>query len=246
MIIALVGKGGVGKSTISSQLTRALSEKEIVLAVDADPNSNLCDKLGIEVTGTIGGLRNEIVAHPDMIPAGVSKQDYITMHVRQIMTETDRIDLLVMGRPEGEGCYCFTNDVLKHCFLELIPNYKYVVIDNEAGMEHLSRRVLPKANVMIFVSDPTKIGVRTASRLATLADEVHIESDRRILVINNVFGEVSQSLMDEALSGGFDDVFVMPHDDFISESAMEGEELNVPPDTPFGKAMAKLVELISS
>ena len=245
MIIALVGKGGVGKSTISSQLVRALSRKEVVLAVDADPNSNLCDKLGIEVTGTIGGLRNEIVAHPDMIPAGVSKQDYITMHVRQIMTETDKVDLLVMGRPEGEGCYCFTNDVLKHCFMELIPNYKYTVIDNEAGMEHLSRRVLPKANVMIFVSDPTKIGVRTASRLAKLADEVYIESDRRILVINNVFGQVSQSLMDEALAGGFDDVFVMPHDDFISESAMEGEELDVPPDTPFGLAMAKLVSLIA-
>ena len=245
MIIALVGKGGVGKSTISSQLARALSKKEIVLAVDADPNSNLCDKLGIEVTGTIGGLRNEIVAHPDMIPAGMSKQDYITLHVRQIMTETDRMDLLVMGRPEGEGCYCFTNDVLKQCFNELIPRYKYTVIDNEAGMEHLSRRVLPKANVMIFVSDPTKIGVRTASRLSTLADEVHIESDRRILVINNVFGQISDSLMEEAKAAGFDDVFVMPHDDFISESAMEGEELDVPADTPFGRAMSQLVDLIS-
>ena len=246
MIIALVGKGGVGKSTISSQLARALSKKEIVLAVDADPNSNLCDKLGIEVTGTIGGLRNEVVAHPDMIPAGMSKQDYIALHVRQIMTETDRMDLLVMGRPEGEGCYCFTSDVLKQCFNDLIPKYKYTVIDNEAGMEHLSRRVLPKANVMIFVSDPTKIGVRTASRLSTLADEVHIESDRRILVINNVFGQISDSLMEEAKAAGFDDVFVMPHDDFISESAMEGEELDVPPDTPFGKAMSQLVDLISN
>ena len=245
MIIALVGKGGVGKSTISSQLARALSRKEIVLAVDADPNSNLCDKLGIEVTGTIGGLRNEIVAHPDMIPAGMSKQDYIALHVRQIMTETDRIDLLVMGRPEGEGCYCFTNDVLKQCFNDLIPKYKYTVIDNEAGMEHLSRRVLPKANIMIVVSDPTKIGVRTATRLSTLADEVHIESDRRILVINNVFGQISDSLTEEAKAAGFDDVFVMPHDDFISESAMEGEELDVPPDTPFGKAMSQLVDLIS-
>ena len=246
MIIALVGKGGVGKSTISSQLARALSKKEIVLAVDADPNSNLCDKLGIEVTGTIGGLRNEIVAHPDMIPAGMSKQDYITLHVRQIMTETDRMDLLVMGRPEGEGCYCFTNDVLKHCFNDLIPNYKYTVIDNEAGMEHLSRRVLPRADVMIFVSDPTRIGVRTASRLSTLADEVNIESDRRILVINNVFGQISDTLMEEAKAAGFDDVFVMPHDDFISEAAMDGEELDVPADTPFGKAMSQLVDLISN
>ena len=245
MIIALVGKGGVGKSTISSQLARTLSKKEIVLAVDADPNSNLCDKLGIEVTGTIGGLRNEVVAHPDMIPAGMSKQDYIALHVRQIMTETDRMDLLVMGRPEGEGCYCFTNDVLKHCFNDLIPNYKYTVIDNEAGMEHLSRRVLPRADVMIFVSDPTRIGVRTASRLSTLADEVNIESDRRILVINNVFGQISDSLMEEAKAAGFDDVFVMPHDDFISEAAMDGEELDVPADTPFGKAMSQLVDLIS-
>ena len=241
MIIAFAGKGGVGKSTISSQLIRALSKKDIVLAVDADPNSNLCDKLGIEITGTIGGLRNEIVAHPDMIPAGVSKQDYITMHVRQIMTETDRIDLLVMGRPEGEGCYCFTNDVLKHCFMDLIPNYKYTVIDNEAGMEHLSRRVLPKADVIIFVSDPTRTGVRTASRLSKLADEVNIEADRRILVINNVFGQISKSLMDEAEAGGFDDVFVMPHDDFINEAAMEGEELDVPEDSKFGSALAELV-----
>ena len=245
MIIALAGKGGVGKSTISSQLIRALSRKEVVLAVDADPNSNLCDKLGIEITGTIGGLRNEIVAHPDMIPAGVSKQDYITMHIRQIMTETDRVDLLVMGRPEGEGCYCFTNDVLKHCFLDLIPKYKFTVIDNEAGMEHLSRRVLPRADVIIFVSDPTRTGVKTASRLMKLAEEVNIQTDRKVLIINNVFGEISESLMDEAKAGGFDDVFVMPHDDFISRSAMEGEELDVPQDSPFGLAMAKLVSLIA-
>lgn len=242
MIIALVGKGGVGKSTISSQLIRALSKRKVTLAVDADPNSNLCDKLGIEVRGTIGGLRNEVVENPDMIPPGVSRQDYIAMHVRQIMSETDTIDLLVMGRPEGEGCYCFTNDILKHCFQELIPNYEYTVIDNEAGMEHLSRRVLPKSNVMIFVSDPTKIGVRTAIRLSNLADEVRIESDRRLLVINNVSGEVSGSLMEEAESGGFDTVFVMPHDDFISTSAMDGEVLDVPSDTPFGKAMNLLVE----
>lgn len=245
MIIALVGKGGVGKSTISSQLIRALSKKEITLAVDADPNSNLCDKLGIEVTGTIGGLRNDIVANPDMIPSGVSKQEYITTHIRQIMTETDRVDLLVMGRPEGEGCYCFTNDVLKHCFMDLIPYYKYTVIDNEAGMEHLSRRVLPRADVLIFVSDPTKIGVRTAARLSKLADEVHIESDRRILVINNVFGTPSDAFLEEARSYGFDDVVIMPHDDFISEAAMEGEKLEVPPETPFGKAMVSLADLIT-
>lgn len=244
MIIALAGKGGVGKSTVSSQLIRALSKKEVVLAVDADPNSNLADKLGIEVVGTIGGLRNKIVENPDLVPAGISKQDYIAMHVRQIMSEDDRIDMLVMGRPEGEGCYCFTNDVLKNCFNELIPNYRFVVIDNEAGMEHMSRRVLPKADVLIFVSDPTKTGVRTAARLASLADEVRIEAGRKILVINSVSGEVPESLLREASDLGLDDVFVMPHDDFISRSAMEGEELDVPEDTPFGRAVAQLVEHI--
>ena len=246
MIIALVGKGGVGKSTISSQLVRALSKRDVVLAVDADPNSNLCDKLGIEVTGTIGGLRNEIVANPDMVPPGMSKQDYISLHIRQVMTETDRIDMLVMGRPEGEGCYCFTNDVLKHCFRDLLPKYKYVVIDNEAGMEHLSRKVLPRADVMIFVSDPTKVGVRTAGRLAKLADEVHIESDKRILAINNVFGEISDTLKAEAESLGFDSVFVLPHDDFISRATMDGDVIDVPSDTPFGKAMEDLITDLGS
>ena len=244
MIIALVGKGGVGKSTISSQLVRALSKRDVTLAVDADPNSNLCDKLGLTVTGTIGGLRNEIVANPEIVPAGVSKQDYISTHIRQIMTETDKIDLLVMGRPEGEGCYCFTNDVLKNCFNDLIPRYKYAVIDNEAGMEHLSRRVLPKTDVMIFVSDPTKVGVRTAKRLSDLADEVHIESGKRILVINNVMGKISQQLEDEARSCGFDDVMIMPHDEVISEAAMNGDVVDVPSDTPFGKAMVSLIEII--
>jgi CO dehydrogenase maturation factor len=161
------------------------------------------------------------------------------------MSEEGSIDMLVMGRPEGEGCYCFTNDVLKNCFNELLPNYKFTVIDDEAGMEHMSRRVLPKADILIFVSDPTKTGVRTAARLASLADEVKIEAGRKILVINNVFGEVSKSLLDEVLQLNFDSVFVMPHDDFISKSAMEGEELDVPADTSFGKAMAEFIKQIT-
>lgn len=243
-IIALAGKGGVGKSTISSQLIRALSKSGIVLAVDADPNSNLGDKLGIKTAGTIGSLRNEVVANPDMVPAGVSKQDYITNHVRQVMAEADNVDLLVMGRPEGEGCYCFTNGVLKGCFADMIPNYKYVVVDNEAGMEHMSRKILPRADVLILVSDPTKTGIHTARRLSKLADEVGMRVSRRILVINNATGPV-QPLTREAWQMGFDEVLVMPHDEFISQAAMEGEYLKVPSDTPFGESMAELLALIS-
>ena len=115
MIIAFAGKGGVGKSTISTQLIRNLAKKALVLAVDADPNSNLGEKLGIETFGTIGGIRNSLVADPEQVPSSVSKQDFILTKVQQTMAEGDNIDLLVMGRPEGEGCYCFVNDVLRNC-----------------------------------------------------------------------------------------------------------------------------------
>lgn len=244
MIIAMAGKGGVGKSTVAAQIIRELSEKDAVLAVDADPNSNLCDKLGMEAEGTIGGLRNEIVAHPDTVPAGISKQDYISMNVRQIMTESDRVDLLVMGRPEGEGCYCFTNDVLKNCFSELIPKYRYAVIDNEAGMEHFSRRTLPKADVIVFVSDPTKTGVKTAVRLSKLADEVRIEAGKKILVINNAPGALPDSLFAEAEDAGFSEVFVIPHDDCVSDAMMNGDVLDIPPDSAFAKSVSELVSLL--
>jgi CO dehydrogenase maturation factor len=103
LIIALAGKGGVGKSTISSQLIRLLSRDGVVLAVDADPNSNLCDKLGMEPLGSVGELRNDIVDDPDMVPAGISKQEYVANHVRQIISEEGNVELLVMGRPQGQG-----------------------------------------------------------------------------------------------------------------------------------------------
>lgn len=244
MIIALAGKGGVGKSTISSQLIRLLSRDGVVLAVDADPNSNLCDKLGMEPLGSVGELRNDIVDDPDMVPAGISKQEYVANHVRQIISEEGNVDLLVMGRPQGQGCYCFVNGVMRECLSNLIPAYGNVVIDNEAGMEHLSRKTLPKADVIVFVSDPTRTGIKTASRLSGIVDEVSIEAERRVLVINNAVGP-AEGLIRYAEELGFEEVFVMPHDEFISRSAMESECLDVPADTVFGKALADLVRSLT-
>lgn len=244
MIIALAGKGGVGKSTISSQLIRMLSRDGVVLAVDADPNSNLCDKLGMEPLGSVGELRNDIVDNPDLVPAGISKYEYVASHIRQIISEEGNIDLLVMGRPQGQGCYCFLNGVMRECFSTLVPSYGNVVIDNEAGMEHLSRKTLPKADVLILVSDPTLTGLKTAKRLSQIVDEVDIEADRRILVINNLSGAPG-SLLKRAAELGFEEVFVMPHDDYISRSAIEAECLDIPSDTDFGKALAALAESIT-
>ena len=244
MIIAFAGKGGVGKSTISSQLIRNLARKSLVLAVDADPNSNLGEKLGIESFGTIGGIRNGLVADPDQVPSSVSKQDYILTKVQQTVGEGDNVDLLVMGRPEGEGCYCFVNDILRNCFGDMIPKYRYTVIDNEAGMEHLSRKVLPRADVLVLVSDPTFTGVRTAARLSQLADEVGVRVGRRILVINNIPVDDYSSLIEEATRLGLDEVVPIKRDDNVIACAMRGEVVDVPDDSAFAKSVGHLAELI--
>ena len=241
--IAIAGKGGVGKSTLSTFIIQSLSEKDVVLAIDADPNSNLPDKLGIEVEGTIGGLRNDIVEDPDQIPAGVSKHEYLASNVRMLLAETDKIDLLVMGRPEGAGCYCFTNNILKECLSDLVPKYKYTVIDNEAGMEHISRKVLPSVDILILVSDPTMMGVKTASRLSELAKEVGIEAGKTILVINNAFFDAT-NLVKDAEEKGFDNVFVIPHDPEISKAASESTRLDISKDSEFAKAAGKVISAL--
>ena len=243
-IIALAGKGGVGKSTIASQIVRRLAKDGCVLAVDADPNSNLCDKLGIEVNETIGKLRDEIISDPAKVPDGLSKQEYVNDQIQRAISETESIDLLVMGRPEGEGCYCFINSALKDSFDKLLPNYDHTVVDNEAGMEHMSRKVLPQADVFLFVSDPTVTGVKTASRLSKLAEDVGIEMGRKILIINNVRSEISDKLFQAAKEAGFTETVSFPNEIYISESAMESEELDVPEDTEFGRALTELLKLI--
>jgi CO dehydrogenase maturation factor len=242
-VIALAGKGGVGKSTIAAQLIRMLSGDGIVLAIDADPNSNLPEKLGMGTEGTIGALRNDLVGDPDMIPKGMSKHEFVYQSVRRLICESDKVDLLVMGRPEGPGCYCFTNNVLKECFSDLIPKYDFTVIDNEAGMEHLSRKVIPSADVLVLVSDPTVIGIRTASRLMSLTEEVGMDVKRTVLVINNVT-ETSDTLMNEARTAGFTETVIIPHDEIISRTAMETAELNIPENSEFGKAVMSLISIL--
>jgi len=244
MIIALAGKGGVGKSSISSQLILQLSKKGLVLAVDADPNTNLPDKLGAPVEITIGEIRNRIVKDPDSIPGSISKHEYVAMEVRKAMHEHDNIDLLVMGRPEGEGCYCFMNNVLRECFSGMINNYKFTIVDNEAGMEHLSRKILPRTDVLLLVSDPTKIGIRTASRLSSVASEVGMDIGRKILVINNLPGDLPKELSDEAKANGFDDVVAIKHDPKVYEAGLEGSALRLPDDSELSRGVNAIIKLI--
>jgi len=245
MIIALAGKGGVGKSSISSQLILQLSKKGLVLAVDADPNTNLPDKLGLKAEGTIGEIRNRVVKDPDIIPKGISKHEYIATEIRKAMHEHDNIDLLVMGRPEGEGCYCFMNNVLRECFAGMIKNYKFTVVDNEAGMEHLSRKILPRADVLLLVSDPTRIGIRTASRLSAVASEVGMEIGRTVLIVNNLPGELPKELEEEAKAGGFGTVVAIRHDPYVYSAGLEGSALRLPEDSELSKGVASVIKKIT-
>lgn len=245
MIIALAGKGGVGKSSISSQMILQLSKRGLVLAVDADPNTNLPDKLGLAVESTIGEVRNKVVKDPDSVPRGLSKHEYVAMEVRRAMHEHDNIDLLVMGRPEGEGCYCFMNNVLRECFDGMIKNYKFTVVDNEAGMEHLSRKILPRADILLLVSDPTRIGIRTAARLSSVASEVGMEIGRKVLIINNLPGDLPDELANEAKANGFDDIVAIKHDPHVYSAGLDGSALRLPDDSELSKGVSSIIDMIT-
>lgn len=224
-IVAVAGKGGVGKTSVSALIVQELARRDqgTVLAVDADPNSNLGEKLGIVPSASIGGIRNRMVESPESVPANMSKHEYVALQMMQSISEDPRgIDLMVMGRPQGQGCYCFINNVFKDTMERLVPRYGYVVVDNEAGMEHLARKTIPRADLLLLVSDPTTVGVRTALRLLEMVQEVGMEVGRTVLIINNVRGELPDALLPE-MEGL--EVQLFPHDVQVEACNMHGVAL---------------------
>ena len=185
-IIALAGKGGTGKTTVAALIVRIIKEKKLgsILAVDADPNSNLSEALGIELKETIGEILDDIASHPEKVPAGMSKDRFIEYRIQTAIQEGDGFDLLTMGRPEGPGCYCYVNNVLRNIMAKLIKDYGYIVIDNEAGLEHLSRRTTRSADALVVVSDATPVGLRAAKRIRDLVKELEIKTKKELLIIN--------------------------------------------------------------
>lgn len=176
-VIAVAGKGGVGKTTICGLLIQYLGEmgKGPILAVDADANSNLNEVLGVEVDTTLGDIREEIaqseMAANNPIPSGMTKADYAEFKFNSAVIEDDDFDLLVMGRTQGKGCYCFVNGLLQSQLQKFQNNYPYFVVDNEAGMEHISRGVLPSMETAILVSDCSRRGVQAVGRIARLIED---------------------------------------------------------------------------
>jgi CO dehydrogenase maturation factor len=189
--LAITGKGGVGKTTLAAMAVRWLSEqgRRPVLAVDADPNTNLDALLGVKVSSAVGSIREEVKQIAQSLSAstgGMGKQELLELKIQQSLIETERFDLLAMGRPEGPGCYCYANNVLGAAVRRLASKYRAVVIDNEAGLENLSRRIVQRVDVLLFMADASARGVTTARRLFDLAAEMRIEAGTMGVVVNRV------------------------------------------------------------
>ena len=246
-IMGITGKGGVGKTTFSALLIKAIIEKKlgVILAVDADPNHNLNQKLGLVVENTIGDLREDIVKSVDNLPPSMSKHDYVEYQVRMALTESTNFDLLVMGRQEGPGCYCYINNILRSYVDALADNYDFIIIDNEAGMEHLSRRTTKAMDALFVVSDPSKIGVETAARIKDLAKDMELKIGKHVLVLNRVVGDLPDSLKEDISKGGFDLVFILPNDDTIGRFNMEGKDmLSLPSDSVVANEVVNITDQI--
>ena len=202
-IIAVAGKGGTGKTTLAALIVRVLKEEKAgsVLAIDADPNANLGELLGVGSDATIVEIIDDISKNPGQISAGVARQEYIDLKVQEAVSEEEGFDLLNMGRPEGPGCYCSANNMLRELIKKLMKSYDYIVIDNEAGMEHLSRRLVREIDTLFIISDSTVIGTRSAARISRLADELEIEIKNKFLILNKSKG-AEESLSSEIDKSG--------------------------------------------
>lgn len=236
--IALAGKGGVGKTTIAGMIIKYLVKEKggPVLAIDADPSSNLNMVLGLDLEWTIGDIREDMLsqvkssllaggAAMGAMPGGVSKRDYLDLKVRSSMSEGDQVDLIAMGRSEGPGCYCAVNHNLREVVDGLSKNYRYVVIDNEAGMEHLSRRTTRDVQHLIIVSDPTQRGLVAASRIAAMRTELDIAIENAYLIINRLMGDIPAPLETEIGKMGIPLLGVIPADQELSSFEFSGKPL---------------------
>ena len=224
--IAMAGKGGVGKTTVTGLLVRYLKERGLtpVLAVDADSNANLNEVMGLEEPPTLGDAREEMKSFGAQAPGAMTKDMLIEMRVNQALVEETGYDMLVMGRPEGPGCYCAANTVLSASLDKLLDNYPFIVIDNEAGLEHLSRVVAKRIDILIIVSDPSRRSVETAIRVRDLVKSLPIELGEYHLIVNQVpKGELPRATRAKIEEAGMNLLAVIPSDEELSRLDAEGE-----------------------
>jgi CO dehydrogenase maturation factor len=249
-VIAFAGKGGTGKTSTAALVVKYLirNRRGPVLAVDADSNSCLNEALGISVHATIGTLREESLAavrSGGERPGGMSMDQLFDYQVQQSVIEAKGFDLMVMGRPEGPGCYCAANNIIRKYTDKLSETYPYVVIDNEAGMEHLSRRTTHKVDLLIIVSDPTVKGVLTAKRIHDLVDELQLDVEKRVLFINRVVGYEGEELKKRAEDYGVAVAGLVPQDEMVFRYDLEGRPvLELPEDAKSVAAVFTILDTL--
>ena len=250
-VIALAGKGGTGKTTIAGLTVRYIIEKKKrpVLAVDADSNNCLNEVLGVDVHATIGNLREEslqTIRSGAERPGGMSTEQIFDYQVQQSIIESNGFDLMVMGRPEGPGCYCAANNIIRKYTDKLSETYLYVVIDNEAGMEHLSRRTTHKVDLLLIVSDPAVRGIQTAKRINGLVEELQLEINRRVVIINRISGNEGADLKNLAEESGLQVAGLVPQDEAIFNLDLQGKPIfQLPDDSKAVKAVFSILDSLN-
>jgi CO dehydrogenase maturation factor len=243
--IALAGKGGTGKTTVAGMLIKYLvkMDKTPILAVDADSNANLNEVCGLEVTDTLGNAREEM--KKGIVPNGMTKDIFMNMKLQQAVVEDDGFDLVVMGQPEGPGCYCAANTLLTGFLEKLTGNYPYIVMDNEAGMEHISRLTTSNVDVLLIVSDTSRRALQAAIRIHDLAKNLNIGVSKSYLIINQVKDALSDAVLNMVKKNGLEIAGTIPEDNDVYEYDLNGRPtIEIPEDNRAVKAAFEIFDKI--
>jgi CO dehydrogenase maturation factor len=221
--IALAGKGGTGKTTVAGLLIKYLVSrgKTPILAVDADSNANFNEVLGLHVTDTLGQAREDM--KKGQVPSGMTKDVFMSMRLEEAVVEHDSYDLVVMGQPEGSGCYCAANSLLAGFLERLVNNYSYVVMDNEAGMEHISRLTTKNVDLLLIVTDTSRRGLQAGLRIDQLARELRIGVGKSYLIINQAKSELPQEVMNLLGQNGLELAGIIPDDEAVYRYDLNGQ-----------------------
>jgi len=255
--IAVAGKGGTGKTTLSSLIIAELLRRKngSILAVDADPNSNLNELLNIQLENTLGDITEEVIKKRGDFPGGMDRRRYLEYRIQMCLIEETGFDFIAMGRTEGPACYCSVNNMLRGIMDELNSSYKYIVMDNEAGMEHLSRRTTRDVDALLVVSDESIIGVRSAGRIYQMGKSLDIVIGKAYLVVNRahetlpapLMAEIDKVCNDTSTKKGLEFLGTVPVDENIVEYALHGRSLlQLPSDVPARKTISKLLDGVIS
>jgi CO dehydrogenase maturation factor len=245
--IAVAGKGGTGKTTITALVIDYLANNRpgSILAIDADPSTNLNLALGVPLHDTVGDVREETATAVGGSQAmgGMSKWDYLDYRISDALVEETRFDLLAMGRPEGPGCYCAANNILRGSVDRLSDAYDYVVIDNEAGLEHLSRRTTQDVDLLLIVSDPTLRGIIAAARVAELIEELKTAVGTAVLIVNRVRGDSLPEPLTQAIEENqLKLAGLVPEDERVADLDAVGEPIvRLPADAPSRRALGAIL-----